>query len=59
MAVDCRNRGIDGDAVVDGRAEEVIERLTRLEVEEIVVRVTDEQASSFQQPGHTLTCAMQ
>ena len=37
---------------------QAVERLTRLEVEEIVVRVTDEQATSFQQPGHTLTCAM-
>lgn len=50
-------KGILEKAGVAGERQ-AVERLTRLEVKEIVVRVTDEQATSFQQPGHTLTYAM-
>ena len=43
--------GSNGDAVMDGRADELIERGTGLEVEEVLVRVRDQEALPFQQSG--------
>ena len=40
----------DGDAVMNGRADELLECFTRVEVELIVLRVTHEEALSFAQP---------
>jgi hypothetical protein len=51
--------GADGDAVANGRADERIEGLAWLEVEEGVVRVPDEKTTSFQQTGDTLGDAVQ
>ena len=43
--------GADGDAVMDGGADQPIDGLARLEVEEVVVRVRAEEPLSVQQPG--------
>ena len=46
--------GADGNAVVDGRTDELIERLAGLDVEVVAVGVAHEKALAFQQPGHAL-----
>lgn len=44
--------GVDGDTVVDGGADQLIEGLARLEVEEGAVRAPDEEPLSLKRPGH-------
>lgn len=44
--------GADGDAVMNGWADELIERFTGLEVEIVVLGVTNEEPVSFEQPGY-------
>ena len=46
--------GPDGDPVVDGGADELIESLTGLEVEVVAVCVAHERAKAFEQTGHPL-----
>ena len=43
--------GPDGDAVMDGCANQLVERFGGLEVEVLVLRVADEESAPFEPPG--------
>ena len=43
--------GADGDAVVDGGTDQLVDCFSGLEIEVVVLGVTDEEAVSFEQPG--------